>query len=342
MRNYLGIDLGAGTLTVSARGEGVILQEPSFVAQDRENTHSVAVGQAAKELLSSSHGKYYAIRPFKNGICSGAYTTPVLTHLMKRAGCGSNNRLLIGIPCKHAEAQDAALIELAAMAGAEECYLVYTPIAAAIGDGLDFSRFRCILEIGAARTNFMVVGNGRTVYRKTVNVAGNDFDAAIVKYMEVQYDMKISPQIAEQVKRRIACVWEGTERRSVEIAGINIKTGAPMEQRVWSDDLVIAFEEPMRAILQVVYRGLTMLPTECVDHVLEDGVFMYGGGACLRGMQQMIESITNVTVMDRSADSGRSVASGLGKILARLPDHLGMPVGNISRDCVKMYTSVHF
>ncbi len=342
MRNQLGIDLGAGTLTVSARGEGIVLQEPSFVALGRDDRQNVAVGQAAKDLLEAHAARHYAVRPFKNGICSGAYTAPVLAHLLKKTGCDAHNRLLIGVPCKHAEAQDAALIELAAQAGAEECYLVYTPIAAAVGDGLDFSRSRCLLEIGAARTNFMVVGNGRSLYRETVGVAGNDFDAAIMEYMKAQYDMKISASTAEQVKRRIACVWEGKERMSVEIAGVSLTNGASVEQRVWSDDLIIAFEEPMRAILNLIYRGLTRLPTESVNHVLEDGIFMYGGGACLRGMKQMIESITHVDVMDRSAGAERCVAAGLGKILARLPDALGMPVGNISSDCVRMYTPARF
>ncbi len=341
MRNQLGIDLGAAVLSVSARGEGVILHEPSVAAKDRHTGQYVAFGRAARELLDARSGQHMAVAPFRENLRSGAYTPQTIAYLLRSSSCIGKNRLLLGIPCHWNEHQEGALIELAGQAGADECYLVYTPVAAHIGDGGDFTRARCLLEIGAARTNFLIVGGGIIRYRETVSVAGDAFNTAIATYLEKQYSMHISTGAAEQIKRRIGSVWTGGERMSVDVVGKHIDTGETIKKRIWSDEILIAFEEPMTAILEIVCRGLHKLPAEYIKDVLEDGVLMYGGGSRLRGMQQMIEGITRVKVTARADDDRRLVALGMEKILCRLPEQMHLPVGNISRNCVKMYTTLH-
>lgn len=340
MRHQLGIDLGASKLTVSARGEGIILEEPSLLAKERQSGQSVAFGEEAKALLDERTGKYLAVSPFRESLRSGAYTTETISYLFRKASSTGNRRLILGIPCRGDEPRDAALIELAAQAGADECYLVYTPLAAVIGDGKDFNRAKCILEIGAARTNLILVGDGIILYRETVPVAGEAFNAAIVAYLEEQYEMHVSGGAAEQIKQRIGTVWTGGERTSVDVTGKHMRTGDIIKKRIWSDEILVAFESPMTAILETVCRGLHKLPSEHIRCVLEDGILMYGGGSRLSGMQQMIEGITRVKVASREDGVHHFVATGLEKILCRLPDTMQVPVGNISRNSVRMYMTV--
>ena len=338
MRRELGIDPGASILTVSAANEGIVLKEPSLAAKSRTDGKLTAFGAEAARLLES--GKPIAVaRPFKESLCAKNVTVPLLSYLLDRVGCEKEtNRVLIASPCGDTEAKDAALIELAAQAGVCECYLVYTPVAALIGAGLNFDRAKCILEIGASRTNMLVVGNGTILYRETSRAAGDAFDAAIVSYLENHHSLKISGQAAEQIKREIGAVWTGTERSSVDVSGRHTRTGEIIRKRIWSDELLIAFESPMTELLETVCRALRKLPTEFIRDVLEDGIILTGGGSMLRGMPQMIREITHVKVTPLPNGNG-AVARGLDEILRRLPKTMPMSVGNISRNCIRMYTS---
>lgn len=338
MRKELGIDPGASTLTVSAPHEGIVLKEPSFVAKSRADGSLLAFGAEAWSLLEKSTEQISLARPFRESLCAKNITVPLFSYLFDRSECESNrNRILIASPCGDTEASDAALIELSAQAGADECYLVYAPIAALIGEGLNFDRAKCILQIGASRSHVLVVGNGIIFYRATIRAAGEAFDAAIVSYLENHYGMKISGQAAERIKYQIGAVWTGTERLSVDVSGRHIRTGEIIKKRLWSDELLIAFETPMTELLEEVCRALNKLPSECIRDVLEDGIFLTGGGSRLRGMPQMIREITRVKVTPLQKED--AVALGLAEILRRLPTKMPMAVGNISRNCIKMYTT---
>ncbi len=339
MRRELGIDPGATTLTVSAPHEDIILKEPSLVAKSRSDGSLLAFGAEARSLWEQGAEQLSLARPLKESLCAKNMTVPLFSYLFDRAGCErGQNRILIASPCGDGEAGDAALIELAAQAGANECYLVYAPIAAIIGEGLDFNRAKCILQIGSSRSHVLVVGNnGIIFYRATIRAAGDAFDSAIVSYLENHYGMKISGQAAEKIKYQIGAVWTGTERLSVDVSGRHIRTGEIIKKRLWSDELLIAFETPMTELLEEVYRALNKLPPECIRDVLEDGIYLTGGGSKLRGMPQMIREITRVKVTHLHKDD--AVAKGLAEILARLPQKMPMSVGNISRNCIKMYTT---
>lgn len=339
MRRELGIDPGASILTVSAPGEGVVLKEPSFVAKSRADGSLLAFGAEAFHLFEESKEPISLSRPLKETLCAKNITIPLFTYLLDRSKCeNGQNRILIASPCGESEAGDAALIELAAQAGAEECYLVYAPIAALIGENLNFDRSKCILQIGSSRSHVLVVGNnGIIFYRATIRAAGDAFDAAIVSYLENHYGMKISGQAAEKIKHQIGAVWTGTERLSVDVSGRHIRTGEIIKKRLWSDELLIAFETPMTELLEEVCRALNKLPAESIRDVLEDGIYLTGGGSRLRGMPQMIREITRVKVTPLQGED--AVAKGLAEIFTRLPQKMPMSVGNISRNCIKMYTT---
>lgn len=337
MRNQLGIDIGSANLTVSAANEGIILKEPSLVAKSRADGRFLACGTEAKKLAEK--GACSIIRPFRESLCSKHLTVQTISYLLDRAECDKEkNRVLIASPCGESEAKEAALIELAAQAGIGECYLVYSTVAAVIGEGMDFDRAKCVLEIGASRSNMLVVGNGTILYRDTIRAAGDSFDHAIMTYLEQHYEMKINPYAAEQIKRHIGSVWTGTERNSVEVTGRHMRTGEIIRKRIWSDELLIVFESPMTELLETVCRALHKLPAEFIRDVLEDGIYICGGGSLLKGLPQMIREITHVKVVQfRHIDS--AVARGLEKILHRLPKEMPLSVGNISRNCIRMHTT---
>lgn len=339
MRRELGIDPGASILTVSAPNEGVVLKEPSLVAKSRADGSFLAFGAEAWHLMEKGTEQLSLLRPLKESLCAKNLTVPLFSYLFDRSECErEHNRILIASPSGDQEARDAALIELAAQAGANECYLVYAPVAAIIGEGLNFDRAKCILQIGSSRSNVLVVGgNGVIFYRATIRAAGDAFDAEIVSYLEDHYGMKISGQAAEKIKHQIGAVWTGTERLSVDVSGRHIRTGEIIKKRIWSDELLIAFETPMTELLEEVCRALNKLPAEFIRDVLEDGIFLTGGGSHLRGIPQMIREITRVKVTPlRNEDA---VARGLAEILKRLPKEMPLAVGNISRNCIKMYTT---
>ena len=338
MRRELGIDPGASILTVSAANEGIVLKEPSFVAKSRADGKLLAFGIEAKQIIEAGQSATL-VRPFKESLCQKNLTVPLFSYLLDRTQCEREiNRVLIASPPGNTDAKDAALIELAAQAGVRECYLVYAPVAAVIGAGMNFDRAKCVVEIGAARTNVLVVGNGAILHRETVRAAGDAFDQAIVNYLENHHSIRISNQAAEQIKREIGAVWTGSERTSVDVSGRHVRTGEIVRKRIWSDELLIAFESPMTDILEVVCRALHKLPTEFIRTVLEDGVYLFGGGGYLRGMAQMIKEITRVKVtVPKNAED--AVARGLAEILSRLPKEMPMAVGNISRNSVRMYTT---
>lgn len=316
----VGIDLGTANVLVYIKGKGVVLDEPSVVAFNRDTNEIMAVGTEAREMLGRTPSNIVAMRPLRDGVISDYDVTERLLRYFIRRACGSGRffkpRIMICVPSGVTEVEKRAVREAAIQAGVKSVYLMEEPVAAAIGAGLDISKPAgvMVIDIGGGTTDVAVIALGGIVTSNSVKIAGDDFDDAIIKYMRKEHKLYIGERTAEEIKRTIGTAYPREEIVVQECRGRDLVTGLPKSIEITSKQMMEALEEPLQAICETVHSVLENTPPELAADIGNSGIILTGGGALINGMDRRISERTGIPVI--IADDPKScVAIGTGKAL---------------------------
>ncbi|MDX1504929.1 MAG: rod shape-determining protein [Spongiibacter sp.] len=327
--NDLSIDLGTANTLIYVRGQGIVLDEPSVVAIRVHNGQKTieAVGIEAKRMLGRTPGNITAIRPLKDGVIADFQVTEkMLQHFIKLVHQNSfirpSPRVLVSVPCKSTQVERRAIRESVLSAGAREVRLIEEPMAAAIGAGLrvEEASGSMVVDIGGGTTEIAIISLNGVVYSDSVRVGGDRFDEAIVTHVRRTYGSLIGDATAERIKQEIGCAYPGSELREIDVRGRNLAEGIPRRFTLNSDEILEALQEPLQVIIQGVKRALEQSPPELAADIAETGIVLTGGGALLRGIDQLIadESALPVIIAE---DPLSCVARGGGKALEMIDRH---------------------
>lgn len=319
----LGIDLGTATTLVFARGEGIILCEPSVVAINKDTNKPLAFGNEAKGMLGRTPANIVAVRPMRDGVIADfEITEMMLRHFINKSHNRSafvRPRIVIGVPSGITGVEKRAVLDAAMHAGAREAYLVEEPMAAAIGANLPVSEAQgsMIVDIGGGTTEVAVLALGGIVVSKSIRVAGDEMDEAIVAHCRKNYNLLIGERTAEQIKIDIGSAYPLPEERTIEVRGRDLVTGLPKTLTLTSTEIRDALAEPVATVVDAVRMTLEKTPPELAADIMERGIVMAGGGSLLRGLDKYLAQETEmpVYVVD---DPISCVAYGTGKILEEI------------------------
>ena len=334
MAKDIGIDLGTASVLVFVRGKGIVLNEPSVVALDKNTGKLLKVGEEAQAMLGRTPGNIIAIRPLREGVISDYDMTERMLRefIHKVAGVSVfKPRVIICVPSGITEVEERAVIDAGISAGARKVYLIEEPVAAAIGAGIDIAKpdGHMVVDIGGGTADIAVISLGGVVESASIKVAGDKFDEAVVKYIRRKHNVLIGDRTAEELKIQIGCVFPRPEEVSMEIKGRCLMTGLPRVFNVTSSEMIEAFEETSGSILEAIHGVLERTPPELVADISTNGIVMTGGGSLLWGFDKLVQSHTGIET--HVADDAIScVAYGTGKSLDSL-DTLQDGTLNLSR-----------
>ncbi|MBQ8281301.1 MAG: rod shape-determining protein [Lachnospiraceae bacterium] len=316
--NDIGIDLGTANILVYLKGKGVILDEPSVVAYDKDTNRIKAIGEEARQMLGRTPGNVVAIRPLQHGVISDyAITEKMLKYFIQKS-IGKHRFfkpvVSVCVPSDCTEVEKKAVEDATYAAGARYVEIIEEPLAAAIGAGIDISKpcGNMIVDIGGGTTDIAVISLGGTVYSSSSKVAGDDFDEAIVRYMRKKYNMLIGDRTAEEIKIKIGSCFKRPELLSMEVKGRNLVTGLPKTITLTSEETEEAFREPANQIIDAIHSAFEATPPELAADIADRGIVLTGGGALLYGLEDLIEEKTGIVTMI-AEDAKRCVAKGTGK-----------------------------
>ncbi len=323
----MGIDLGTANTLVCVPGDGIVLNEPSVVAVKKDTNEVLlngnAVGHTAKEMLGRVPGNILAIRPLKNGVIADfEITEKMLRYFIRKVHNRSflvRPRIVISIPSGITAVEKRAVINSAERAGARTVYLVLEPIAAGIGAGLPIAEptANMIVDIGGGTTEVAVISLFGIVEAKSVRVAGDAMDEAIVAYVKKHHNLLIGEQSAEQIKIQIGSAWPLKEEKKMQIAGRDQQANLPRQTVISSEEVREALSEPVSAIIEAIRNCLERTPPELAADLVHNGVTLAGGGALLRGLSTAIENAIQLPV-HVAEDPLTCVARGTGVFLDEL------------------------
>lgn len=317
----LGIDLGTATVLVYEKGKGIVLNEPSVVAINRNNNKILAIGEEARRMIGRTPGNIVAVRPLKDGVISNYNITEMMLKEFIKKVAGKRNivapKVMVCIPCQATEVEKRAVLEATINSGAKRVHLIEEPLAAAIGIGLDITKPDgiMIVDIGGGTSDIAVISLGGIVVRDSIKVAGDRFDEAIIKHVRNKYKIMIGEKTAEELKVNVGSAFKGARKTTSIMKGRNLITGLPYEVEISTEEIREALSEPISAIIQSVKNVLEKTPPELASDIIEKGILMTGGGALLHGLDKLIEFETGIGVKV-AEDSVECVARGTGKVLS--------------------------
>jgi len=323
--NDIGIDLGTSTVLVYVKGKGIVLKEPSVVAVDSYSGRIYAVGEEARKMLGRTPDVIQAIRPLADGVISDYDLTEQMLKAFINKVCKRRlikPRIMICVPSGVTEVEQRAVVDAARQAGARKVYLIEEPIAAAIGAGIDISRPRgmMVVDIGGGTADVAVISLGSIVVSRSIKVAGDEFDDAVVKYIRKKYSLNIGLRTAEDVKINIGCVYPRDKALSMEIRGGSLLTGLPQTITITSEEIREAFEDAFVEIIDAVKLVLEETPPELVGDILEDGILLTGGGSLVSGLDKRLEKETGIKFI-LAEDIVACVAKGAGIAIEEIDNY---------------------
>ena len=319
----IGIDLGTANILVTVKGKGIVLNEPSVVAIDRETGGILATGDEAKEMLGRTPERIKAVRPMKDGVIADFTATELLLkNLLKKVNEKYNSgrpRVVVGVPSGITEVEERAVEEAIMQAGAKEVYLMEEPMAAAIGANLNVEEPRgsIVVDIGGGTTEVAVISLGGIVVSNSLRVAGDELDEDIVNYIKREYNLAIGETTAEQIKKQIGCAIPLMTVEEMEVKGRDLGTGLPKNITVNSTQIEEAIKYSIYEIIEIVKNTLEKTPPELASDIAEKGIVLAGGGALIKNLDKLLSEKTGmpVYIADNPLDS---VVRGTGKTLEDL------------------------
>jgi len=316
----LGIDLGTANIVVYLRGKGIVLREPSVVAISTKNKRVLAIGEEARLMLGRTPGHIVAIRPMSDGVIADYTTTLKMLEYLIAKVCGRRRffkpRVLVCVPSGVTSVERRAVIQAAREAGAGEAYTIEEPMAAAIGAGLPISMpgGNMVVDIGGGTTDVAVISLEGIVISRSVRVGGNKMDEVITRYIRSQYNLMIGERTAEEIKIKVGSAYPLEKELEMEVRGRDLIAGLPKTITVTSEEIRDALQEPINAIVERVRSVLEETPPELAADIIERGITLTGGGALLRGIDRLLESVTNIRTQV-AEDPLSCVAIGTGRAL---------------------------
>lgn len=319
----LGIDLGTANSLVHVRGRGIVLQEPSVVAMERDGKAVLAVGEEAKRMIGRTPGNIVAVRPMKDGVIADFdVTMTMLRYFIHRAMPNRGlvrPRVVVAVPSGVTEVERRAVVDATLQAGAREAYLIEEPMAAAIGAGLPVEEptGNMVVDVGGGTTEVAIISLGGIVTCRSIRVAGDEMDEAIISYVKRTYNLLIGERTAEEIKIQIGSAFPGYDEQEMEVRGRDLVTGLPRTLRVTSEEIRRALGEPVGAILEAIRTTLERTPPELASDIMDRGIFLTGGGSLLRGLDRLVMEETGMPV--HLADEPLlCVARGTGRVLEEI------------------------
>jgi len=321
----IGIDLGTKNSLVFIPNKGVVLNEPSVVAVSLAENKILAVGHAAKEMIGRAPESIQVFRPLRDGVIADYRSTQaMIRHFITSVNTGFISRffkpeLLIGVPAGITSTEKRAVIEAGMLAGAKEVFIAKEPILSAIGAGIPInsSSGHLIIDIGGGTAEVAVICLGGIVNAQSLRVAGDELDAAVSEYIKNKHGLAIGEQTAEEVKMKIGTAIPEKEPKYMEIRGRDLVLGLPKNIKVSSNEICEAISEPLSEIVQCVKNVLRETPPELSADIMDKGMVVAGGGACLRNIAVLLSKSTGVPCF--VADDPLScVAKGTGAVLDNL------------------------
>ncbi len=324
--NDLAVDLGTANTLVYLKGEGIVVREPSVVAVQKTSTGQqkvLKVGMEAKLMLGKTPGSITAIRPMKDGVIADFdITEEMLRYFIRKVHNRKTlvrPRIVICVPSGITQVEKRAVKESAESAGAREVYLIEEPMAAAIGAGLPITEAsgNMIVDIGGGTTEVAVVSLAGIVYAQSTRMGGDKMDEAIVQYIKRKYNLQIGERMAEGIKLEIGEAYPGPEVLTMEVKGRDLVSGIPKTIEISSDEIRDALKESVNAIVNTVRQCLERTPPELAADIVDRGIYLAGGGAMLRHLDQLLREVTKVPILiaENPLDC---VVLGSGKVLDEL------------------------
>ena len=316
----IGIDLGTASVLVYVKGKGV-LNEPSVVAINKDDGRLLSVGADAQAMLGRTPGNIVAIRPLREGVISDYDMTERMLKEFIRKVSGSFHhifkpRVIICVPSGITEVEERAVVDAGLQSGASHVYLIEEPVAAAIGAGIDITKpeGHMVVDIGGGTAEIAVISLGGIVASRSVRMAGDMFDQAIIAFIKRKYNLLIGERTAEQIKIEIGSAYPMDPEMTLEIKGRNLVDGLPKNVVVHSEDVREALLECLVKITSAIKETLERTPPELSADIIDRGITLTGGGALLRGLDQLIQSETGIDV-HIAEDPLDCVAKGAGAVL---------------------------
>ncbi len=320
----IGIDLGTASVLVYVKNKGIVLNEPSVVAMDKNTGKLLKVGEEARQMLGRTPGNIVAIRPLREGVISDYDMTERMLKEFLRKVAGFmvfKPRVIICVPSGITEVEERAVVDAGIQSGCRRVYLIEEPVAAAIGAGIDITKpdGHMVVDIGGGTADIAVISLGGVVESASIKVAGDQFNEAVIKYMRRKHNILVGEGTAEKMKIAIGCVYPKEEETFMDVKGRCLLTGLPKTITVSSAEMLEAFEEPTESILESIHAVLERTPPELVADVSTNGIMMTGGGSLVYGFDKLITSRTGIvtTVADNAI---ACVAEGTGKSLDMITD----------------------
>ena len=298
----IGIDLGTANVLIYIKGQGIVLNEPSVVAMDSETKKPLAVGKEAREMLGRTPGTVHAIRPMKDGVIADFEITEVmLNHFIKKINGKSflsRPRILICCPSNITQVEKNAIKDAAERTGAKKVYIEEEPKVAAIGAGLDISApcGSMVIDVGGGTTDVAVLSLGGIVNSASIKIAGNVFDNDIAKYIKDKYKLLIGDRTAEEIKLNIGTVYPNGKKEKMEVRGRDLVTGLPHTITITSDETEEALRESVYIIVNTAKNVLEQTPPERSADIIDKGIVVTGGGALIKGFDELLAHELKVPV----------------------------------------------
>ncbi|MFA5880702.1 MAG: rod shape-determining protein [Eubacteriales bacterium] len=320
----MGIDLGTANSSVYMKGKGIVVNEPSVVAIQRDTEQVLAVGEEAKQMIGRTPGNIVAIRPMKDGVIADFDITQsmlryFITKALKKRPYLVRPRVVVGVPSGVTAVEERAIREAALQAGAREAYLIEEPMAAAIGAGLPVHEptGNMILDIGGGTSEVAIISLGGIVTSRSIRIAGDEMDEAIMQHIKRMYNLMVGERTAEEIKIKIGTAYLFPEVEKYEVRGRDLLTGLPKTVEITSEEVYKALSEPVSAILEAIKVTLEKTPPELASDVMDKGIVMAGGGSLLRGLDRLVSEETGIPV-HIAEEPLFCVAFGTGKVLENL------------------------
>lgn len=319
----IGIDLGTANTLVTVKGKGIVIDEPSIVAIDKQTRKIKAVGADAKRMVGRTPAHVVAIRPLRDGVISDFETTErMLKHFIRKVHdrysllAPARPRVVVGIPSGVTEVEKRAVHDAVIDAGAREAYLISEPIAAALGAGLPIGEGMgyMIVDIGGGTTEVAVISWNGIVASTSIRVAGDELDQAIIAFAHQRYNLLIGERTAEEIKIEAASAYPLEEEIEIVIRGRDVVSGLPKAVKVSSIELRDALAGPISSIVEAVKDTIEVTPPELVTDLMERGITLAGGGALLKGLDQRLAQETKYPVYV-AAEPLKCVVYGTGEII---------------------------
>ena len=318
----IGIDLGTANILIYVKGEGIVLNEPSVVAIEKDTKRIIAIGEEASLMLGKTPGKFVAIKPMKDGVIADFETTLAMLNYFvnKVKGFGFRKpRIIICCPTETTEVEKNALREAAERLGAKKVYLEEEPKVAAIGSGIDISKpnGNMIIDIGGGTTDIAILSLGDIVISKSLKIAGNTFDTDIKDFIKEKYKLLIGEKTAQTIKHEIGSVYKDEKKKSMKVKGRDLVTGLPKTITLSSDEVCYALKDNVLKIIEAAKLVLEDTPPELSADIVENGIMLTGGGSLIRGINRLFSENLLVPVTIAS-NPLTSVVEGTGIMLENI------------------------